>query len=477
MKYSLLNCIKLRVINLSEVLKKAIDKQKKYRFVKELMIGAYDNSRDSKKKRRLEANLFVGEWAKLLGKDGKEAKIKFRGGEGYVPEDSIGEERVLEIYFIDVGQGDAILIQTPDDKRVLIDGGKDESAYSFIKWKYRLSEYYKDFEAIIMTHGDEDHSAGLFHLLEDDHVLVKRIYHNGIAKRKTKPVLGKMKKIDGKNRLTQLYNDIEDLKPFKNDLTKTYKKWYETGLTVKKRSIEKGIDCKFIRADQNTQPLVIGSENPLKITFVNPINLGKKASPELQYFGGVGETLNGNSVAVLVEYGKAKILLCGDMNQRAEKLFLEKSNIATPLAQVFKANHHGSQDFASDFLKIVQPWITVVSSSDDPDYGHPRAMLLGSLGRYAPDYIEKPLLFSTEIAATFKPVKEESLKKGNQLYEKSNHGLINVRTNGEWLAAGRVYNIRKKEKGKYVKSIYDWEKYAFNLKNGIPLKDNLKDEL
>ena len=119
---------------MSELLKKAKDKQKKYHFIKELMVKAYDNSKKSKKKRKLEANLFVGEWTKLLGKEGKEAKIKFRGGVGYVPEDSIGEERVLEIYFIDVEQGDSILIQTPDDKRVLIDGGKNESAYSFIKW-------------------------------------------------------------------------------------------------------------------------------------------------------------------------------------------------------------------------------------------------------------------------------------------------------------------------------------------------------
>ena len=148
--------------------------------------------------------------------------------------------------------------------------------------------------------------------------------------------------------------------------------------------------------------------------------------------------------------------------------------LETPLAQVFKASHHGSQDFTSDFLKIVQPWITVVSSGDDPDYGHPRAALLGSLGRYAPDFIDKPLLFSTEVAATFKSIKEASLDTGYYLYEKVNHGLINVRTNGEWLAAGRVYNRRKKEKGKYVKSLWDWEKYAFNLKNGNPLKDNLK---
>ena len=57
----------------------------------------------------------------------------------------------LEVFFIDVGAGDAILIQTPDDRRVLVDGGQTEDAYEFIRNKYRLDkrDHYVDFEAII----------------------------------------------------------------------------------------------------------------------------------------------------------------------------------------------------------------------------------------------------------------------------------------------------------------------------------------
>jgi hypothetical protein len=162
------------------------------------------------------------------------------------------------------------------------------------------------------------------------------------------------------------------------------------------------------------------------------------------------------------------------MNEKAEAVFLQHTSVAAPIAQVFKASHHGSQYFTTDFLRGVQPWITVVSSGDDPDYGHPTAVLLGSLGHYAPNSIEKPLIFCTEVAATFKQVTVSSLEKGNQLYEKTTHGLINVRTNGEWLAAGRVYNVRKKTKdGKPTKSLWDWEKYAFNLKNAKPMTNDL----
>jgi len=168
----------------SSLLKKAKDRQRNYRWINKLVTSAYSlPAAEKKEKRQIKANLFVGDWTELLETVGQEARVKFRGGEGSVPIESIGEERYLEVYFIDVGQGDSVLIQTADDKRILIDGGKNESAYSFIKWKYRLEEYCKDFEAIVMTYGDDDHCKGLFPLLNDEHVLVKRIYHNGIAKK------------------------------------------------------------------------------------------------------------------------------------------------------------------------------------------------------------------------------------------------------------------------------------------------------
>jgi hypothetical protein len=70
----------------------------------------------------------------------------------------------------------------------------------------------------------------------------------------------------------------------------------------------------------------------------------------------------------------------------------------------------------------------------------------------------------------------ESPDTDRHLYEKTIHGLISIRTNGEWLAAGRVYNIRrKKERARYAKSLWDWEKYAFNLRNPKPLSNDLSE--
>jgi hypothetical protein len=164
------------------------------------------------------------------------------------------------------------------------------------------------------------------------------------------------------------------------------------------------------------------------------------------------------------------------MNEPAEKWFLRHWDAKALRAHVFKANHHGSQDFTTKFLNTVKPWITVVSSGDFPDYGHPRANLLGSLGHYAPPEIEKPLLFSTEIAATFKKIPESKLKeRGHHLYEKNIHGMLHVRTDGDWLAAGRVYGKthKRRRKGKLGKSLWKWEAYAFNLANAKPLANKL----
>jgi hypothetical protein len=89
------------------------------------------------------------------------------------------------------------------------------------------------------------------------------------------------------------------------------------------------------------------------------------------------------------------------------------------------------------------------------------------------------LVFSTELAATFKPLsasriseldkpkeKLESISKKDtrvHLYEKTMHGMINIRTDGKWLSAGRVYG---KETGPEGRPLYQWEAYAFDLDNG-----------
>ncbi len=55
-------------------------------------------------------------------------KAKARGQEGYIKLSDLGDDRLLEIYFIDVGQGDSVLMVTPDGRHLLVDGGYKRSA-------------------------------------------------------------------------------------------------------------------------------------------------------------------------------------------------------------------------------------------------------------------------------------------------------------------------------------------------------------
>jgi len=454
---------------------------KDYRFTKRVVTKVYSDPK-SIKGRKIKAQLFVGEWAKKLEESGEELKVRYRGGEGYISKTEAGEKRALEIYFIDVGQGDAILIEMPNDRRILIDGGPDGRANGFLTWKYNLIKYAKRFDAVILTHGDADHAAGMTKILNNPNIQVERIYHNGIARRN-----GEGLKSFGKTEtgmLVDLYSDIAELEDEYKNLSKGFKDWYKAVQSAKERAAKNGYGFTCQRADQYTEKLVLGGEDEIKITFLGPINQGSPNSPKLKLFeNSDSKTMNGNSVAIIIEYGKARMLFCGDINPDAEALYIEKHGNSLE-AHVFKANHHGSPDFTTNFLKTVSPWVSVVSSGSYNEYGHPRANLLGSLGRYSKDKVEKPLLFSTQIAAAFKEIPKNEFKllmppeklkeKGytdDQIktltekfnkktfgYEKVTHGMIHVRTNGQWLAAGRPFGGKS--------GCWDWEAYAFDLESG-----------
>ena len=81
----------------------------------------------------------------------------------------------LTVYFIDVGQGDAALIQTPDGKNILIDSGKG-SAYSALNSTLQ-SKSITVIDVLIATHPHEDHIGGLDEILRDYEVL--RVYDSG----------------------------------------------------------------------------------------------------------------------------------------------------------------------------------------------------------------------------------------------------------------------------------------------------------
>ena len=110
----------------------------------------------------------------------------------------IGDESLLEVYFIDVGQGDGVLIRTPDDRHILIDGGfkpasqpTGKNTTDFVDWKF-AKDYgleHIDLDVMMASHNDADHYGGLADLLDVSQidqldareVRVEALYHAGMA--------------------------------------------------------------------------------------------------------------------------------------------------------------------------------------------------------------------------------------------------------------------------------------------------------
>ena len=413
-------------------------------------------------KNELVARLLLGEWVKPINTEKNECYVAFRGGKGWIPKDSFGNKRVLEIYFLDVGQGDGILVQTPDDRRILIDGGRDGKAHNYLKWKYNLRNQEKpvDFHSMIVTHPDEDHMYGFVPILEDEKISVKKVYHNGIAR--FSKGIGRTKGKGKQKKLIELYDDVTKIKSkiFSDNFSD-----FVEALKIAKKNNKK---LKILRLDHNSNELQNFSSDGFTVKVLGPINHGTKTKPEIRYFGSESKTLNGNSVSLMLELIKAKIFLCGDMNKIAETEFLDFYHNQSIEAQIFKANHHGSKDFGHKFLEAVRPWATVVSSGDQPDYAHPTAILLGSLGKYSPTHLKKPLVFSTEVAATFHEISDEELDHMADprfpIYEKVAEGIIHVRTDGNNLVVGRVYGTPKFT-SRFNSNGYQWECYQLDLNN------------
>ncbi len=78
----------------------------------------------------------------------------------------------LSIHIIDVGQGDSVLIKTPSNKNILVDGGNEDS-YSLIK-SYLKKEDIDTLDIILISHFDSDHIGGLDNIINDFNV--KEVY-------------------------------------------------------------------------------------------------------------------------------------------------------------------------------------------------------------------------------------------------------------------------------------------------------------
>lgn len=399
-------------------------------------------------------------------KSGKYQPIKFRA------------TGILRTTFIDVQQGDATLIETPDDRVILIDGGEGKFVSRTLASLFPGTTPTNPLiiDTLIISHGDADHFKGLFEIPDSEthfqshkrlFAKVRHYFHNGLVKSgDTSPVgnsFGNHLEHDGEFYANDLWEDPRDAAI----QSKTFEKWSEkldhlmltpaNGGQVKR--IKMGDDAVFNHLSPDIQMEVLG-----------PIEETIGGQPVLRFFRNekgsksAGHTINGHSIVLKMKHKNVSFLLGGDLNIDASKFLMEHlghaDNSKNIRSEIFKAPHHGSHEFHPPFFEMVNPVVSVISSGDQSskEYVHPRANLLAALGRYSRS--DQPLIFSTELAAFFAymgfvrgPVeivktggRKLNLEKGFHGFQRLIFGAVRVRTDGEYVfVAVESANSRVKE--------------------------------
>ena len=87
----------------------------------------------------------------------------------HLPDIKVRGADELRVHFLDVGQGDCAIVELPDDKIMLIDGGKDETA-STAALRYLNALEVDVIDYLVLTHADADHCGGLAEIVENKQV-------------------------------------------------------------------------------------------------------------------------------------------------------------------------------------------------------------------------------------------------------------------------------------------------------------------
>jgi competence protein ComEC len=219
-------------------------------------------------------------------------------------------DELLHVAFLDVGQGDAIFVQTPGGRQVLIDGGPSESAL-LDELGRQMPFWDRSLDVVVLTHADMDHITGLLAVLER--------YHVGQV----------------------VYRDVEAD-------SAEYKRWL---------ALVAAGDAGVYSGETG---LKLDLEPNVRLSVLHP-------GAHLDDSGGFG--YNNASVVLRLTYGTVSVLLPGDIEARVEGDLVASG---TPLAStVLKAAHHGSCTSTTEaFLSAVAPDVVVISVGEN-DFGHP----------------------------------------------------------------------------------------------------------
>ncbi len=234
------------------------------------------------------------------------------------------KENQLRINLFDVGSGQSLLIELPENKAVLIDGGGRMGEFDIgesIIARALLKRKIKTLTAIILTHPELDHAFGLKYIIENF----------------------KVKEILLTKKINSLALDLINLATYKN------------------------IKIKWV--DASTPPIRFGDS---EFSFLSP------KQGDLKQL-----SLNDSSLVIKFTHKKFNLLIAGDISAKIEKeLVKNKSHLLS--SQVLIAPHHGSATSSSEeFLKAVSPKLILISCSKD----FPSKQALQRMRKYCPQIL------------------------------------------------------------------------------------------
>ena len=225
----------------------------------------------------------------------------------------------LHVTFLDVGQGDAIFIQTPGGRQVLVDGGPSETTL-LSALGAEMPFWDRSLDLVVLTHPDADHITGLL------------------------PVLARYR-VDA-----ILFRDL---------------------------ALPDAVYAQWLQSVAAEGAAVYAAWPGLELTLDTDVTLTVMHPAEL--IVGSDSDVNNNSVVTRLRYGRFTALLPGDIEADVERQLVASGQ---PLqSSVLKAAHHGScSSTTPEFLTTVAPEIVVISVGADNRFGHPCEEVLERLG-------------------------------------------------------------------------------------------------